>query len=83
MERQELLQYPLFKYLFVVLFILKFIFLKKILSTPEFKRELPGPVPLAVIIEPTRELCIQVYDQFRKFANGGFNLKFLNLKLFC
>nr|CAD2176098.1 unnamed protein product [Meloidogyne enterolobii] len=46
--------------------------IQKILSTPEFKRELPGPVPLAVIIEPTRELCIQVYDQFRKFANGTF-----------
>ncbi|CAK5055807.1 unnamed protein product [Meloidogyne enterolobii] len=38
----------------------------------QFKRELPGPVPLAVIIEPTRELCVQVYDQFRKFANGTF-----------
>ncbi|KAL7074099.1 hypothetical protein ACQ4LE_006596 [Meloidogyne hapla] len=46
--------------------------IQKILSTPEFKRTHPGPAPLAIIIEPTRELCIQVYNQFRKFADGTF-----------
>lgn len=28
------------------------------------------PAPLAIVMEPTRELCLQVYDQGRKLADG-------------
>lgn len=31
---------------------------------------LGNPSPYAIIIEPTRELCSQVYEQGRKLANG-------------
>ncbi|KAI1693206.1 DEAD/DEAH box helicase domain-containing protein [Ditylenchus destructor] len=31
---------------------------------------LQKPAPYAIIIEPTRELCLQVYEQGRKFANN-------------
>lgn len=30
------------------------------------------PSPYAIIIEPTRELCSQVYEQGRKFAYGNY-----------
>ncbi|KAF7638688.1 hypothetical protein Mgra_00001771 [Meloidogyne graminicola] len=46
--------------------------IQKILSTPECNRAVAFPAPFAIIIEPTRELCRQVYDQFRKFANDTF-----------
>lgn len=32
------------------------------------------PAPYALVIEPTRELCNQVYEQGRKFAFGIFNI---------
>jgi len=31
---------------------------------------LEKPSPYAIIVEPTRELCLQVYEIGRKFANG-------------
>lgn len=29
------------------------------------------PAPYGIIVEPTRELCSQVYEQGRKLANGN------------
>lgn len=30
------------------------------------------PAPYAIVIEPTRELCSQVYEQGRKLADGEY-----------
>jgi superfamily II DNA/RNA helicase len=32
--------------------------------------KMPEPMPIAIVIEPTHELCAQVYEQFRKLADG-------------
>lgn len=37
-------------------------------------KERGAPAPYAIIVEPTRELCGQVYEQGRKLANGIFIL---------
>lgn len=38
------------------------------------KNVLDKPSPYAIIIEPTRELCNQIYEQGRKFAHGNFSV---------
>lgn len=38
------------------------------------RQPLDGPTPYAIIIDPTRELSSQVYDQGRKFAKGCFQI---------
>lgn len=43
-----------------------------LIKTERVREPLSGPTPYAIIIEPTRELCFQVYEQGRKFANGVF-----------
>ncbi|KAL7074325.1 hypothetical protein ACQ4LE_006211 [Meloidogyne hapla] len=47
--------------------------IQKILSDPSSKRQSSEiAVPFALVLSPTRELCLQIYDQCRKFANGTF-----------
>ncbi|CAK5055331.1 unnamed protein product [Meloidogyne enterolobii] len=47
--------------------------IQKILADPSSQRQ-PSEiaVPFALVLSPTRELCLQIYDQCRKFANGTF-----------
>uniref|UniRef100_A0A915M3H9 RNA helicase n=1 Tax=Meloidogyne javanica TaxID=6303 RepID=A0A915M3H9_MELJA len=47
--------------------------IQKILADPSSQRQ-PSEIaaPFALVLSPTRELCLQIYDQCRKFANGTF-----------
>nr|CAD2201763.1 unnamed protein product [Meloidogyne enterolobii] len=47
--------------------------IQKILVDPSSQRQ-PSEIaaPFALVLSPTRELCLQIYDQCRKFANGTF-----------
>lgn len=50
-----------------------------LLKTDRVRQPLSSPSPYVIVIEPTRELCLQVHEQGRKFANGFF---FISINLF-
>jgi superfamily II DNA/RNA helicase len=46
--------------------------IQKLIEMAPYKSQNRKPAPAAIIIEPTRELCMQVYEQGVKLADGGW-----------